>query len=128
MFDELLARLTPRLTKPQNDFRETLSSYVKLAITLRHLATGEYYTSLRVGFTVATNTITKLLREICHAIVDEYSAEVVNTLRISDGGSGIEAGMLMKSSTCNRCSWWQAPGHQMPSKVWQPILQLQRVL
>ena len=60
MFDELLARLTSRLTKPQTYFRETISPYVMVTITLRHLANQESDTSLRFGFRVASNTISKL--------------------------------------------------------------------
>ena len=78
MFRELLDRLTPRISKHQ-DCRPGLEAGLRLAITLRFLATGNSYHSLAFSFKVAPNTISNLVPEVCRAIVVEYVAEVLHT-------------------------------------------------
>ena len=72
-FHELLRRIGPRIQKR----RKFLEQGLKLAITLRYLASGNSYKSLQFGFRVACNTISILIIEVCQAIVDELSAEVM---------------------------------------------------
>ena len=45
-FEMLKERLAPRLTKQKTNWREPLSVGVKIATTLRYLASGKTYTSL----------------------------------------------------------------------------------
>ena len=59
--------------------RAPLSPGLKLAITLRFLATGMSYHSLAFSFRVAHNTISIFVPEVCRAIVDEYRDEVFQT-------------------------------------------------
>jgi len=49
---------------------------LKLAITLRYLATQNSYKSLQYGLRIAHSTICMLTVEICKAIMKEYSAKV----------------------------------------------------
>jgi hypothetical protein len=56
MFHELLDRLTPRLTKAHTNWRAPLEPGLKLAVTLRFLATGNSFHSLAYEFRVAHNT------------------------------------------------------------------------
>ena len=65
MFDELLERLRPRITKQMTFYREPLDPGMKLAITLRHLASGSKYTNMRFGWRVPHNTISLVVREVC---------------------------------------------------------------
>ena len=76
-FQELEARIGPRIQKKTTFYRRPLSAGLKLAITMRHLATGETYTSLQYSFRVGRSTITKLIPEVCEAIVEEYQDEAV---------------------------------------------------
>jgi len=46
MFDELLARVGPRITKHDTNYRKALDPGTKLAATLRHLASGDTYASM----------------------------------------------------------------------------------
>ena len=79
MFQEMVDRLTPRISKIDTNFRKALDPGLKLAITLRYLATGDTSKSLQYGFRVAYNTICLLIPDVCQAIVEEYKDEVVKT-------------------------------------------------
>ncbi|KAL5010106.1 hypothetical protein ScPMuIL_012411 [Solemya velum] len=57
LWQELLDRVGPRITKSQR-YRAPLDPGLKLAITLRYLATGASYRDLAFAFRVAHNTIT----------------------------------------------------------------------
>ena len=77
MFDELMARVGPRLVKQDTNWREALDPGLKLSITLRFLSSGDSYHSLMYGFRVPLNTISLIVRDTCRAIVEEYAEEVI---------------------------------------------------
>jgi hypothetical protein len=56
-----------------------LDPELKLAITLRFLATGNSYQSLAFSFRVVHNTISVFVPQVCAAVVDEYRDEVFRT-------------------------------------------------
>ena len=69
MFREMLDRLTPRISK-HKDCRPGLPAGLRLAITLRFLATGDSYHSLAFSFRLSHSTISLLVREVCREIVN----------------------------------------------------------
>ena len=77
MFQFLLNRLTPRLQKKDTKFRRPLEPGLKLAVVLRHLATGDNYPSLQYNFRVSRHTIASFLPDVCQAIIDEFAEEEV---------------------------------------------------
>ena len=77
MFAEIVERVSHRIWKQDTSYRKALEPGLKVAITLRHLATGDSYHSLMYGFRVPSNTICKFVPEVCEAIVAEYSSEVI---------------------------------------------------
>ena len=77
MFNELLNRIGDRITKKDTWYRKALDQGLKLAITLRYLATGDSYHSLMYGFRVSHSTISLIVRDVCEAINEEFAAEVV---------------------------------------------------
>ena len=82
MFDEIVERLTLRITKQSTNWRTPLEPVLKVALTLRHLASGakskdmQYsgakYKDMQYAWRVPHNTISLVVREVCEAIVDEY--------------------------------------------------------
>ena len=78
MFQELLLRISPRITKQDTFWRKPLDPALKLAITLRFLATGDSYKSLMYNFRVASNTICNFIKPVCEAIIDEYMEELIS--------------------------------------------------
>lgn len=77
MFQELLQRIGPRIERRDTNYRKALQPGLKLAITLRFLATGDSYKSLMYGFRVPHNTISLVVKEVCRAIILEYAVEVI---------------------------------------------------
>jgi hypothetical protein len=84
MFHELLESITPRIEKKDTFMRKSLEPGLKLAITLRYLASGDSYPSLQYAFRVAHNTISLLIPETCQAIVDEFESKVMPMPRTPD--------------------------------------------
>jgi hypothetical protein len=76
MFDELLHGVGPRIQTSDTNFRKSLSAGLKLALTIRHLASGDKYPSLQYEFRVSRFTITKIIPELCQAIVEVYKGEL----------------------------------------------------
>ncbi len=64
MFREILERIGDRIRKQDTWFRKALEPGLKLAITLRHLATGDNYKSLMYGFRVSSNTISLIVGSV----------------------------------------------------------------
>lgn len=73
MFQELLGRIETN----DSFYRKAIPSGLKLAITLRHLATGDNYHSIMYKFRVAHTTISGIVRSVCEAIIEEYAHEVI---------------------------------------------------
>ncbi|MCK5872965.1 MAG: transposase family protein [Methylococcales bacterium] len=79
MFHEILNRVGPRFTKKFTWFRRPLHAGLRLAITLRYMATGNSYHSLMYSFRVPHNTISRIVREVTAAIMADFSDELIRT-------------------------------------------------
>ena len=77
MFDEIMNRVGPRIQKKDTNLRKCLDPGLKLAITIRHLSSGDKYPTLQYDFRVARNTICSIIPEVCRAIVHEYKNELI---------------------------------------------------
>ena len=105
MFDELLNRVGPRIRRVDTCLRKALEPGLKLAITIRHLASGEKYPTLQYDFRVARNTISVFVPEVCQAIVDEYKHEARSCPTTQDEWRVISVEFqTMECSTCLRCT------------------------
>ena len=78
MYDDIVQRLTPALTKETTNWRAPLEPGLKVAITLRHLASGFKYHEMEYAWRVLHNTISLVVREVCEAIVHEYAPEMLS--------------------------------------------------
>ena len=72
LYQELEQRITAEFQRDRTLMRDTVSPGVKLAVNLRHLATGDSYTILQYAFRVASPTIKKFVPEVCDAITMAY--------------------------------------------------------
>ena len=72
-FDLLKERICPHLKKSTTNFRKPLEVSLKLAVTLRHLSTGESYTSLQYHWRVGRTTFCKFLPQVCKAILQDMN-------------------------------------------------------
>jgi hypothetical protein len=77
LFLELVERVSPRIQRQDTFMRKCLEPGLRLAITLRYMASGDSYKSLEYGFRVANNSISRLIPETCEAIISEYSDELL---------------------------------------------------
>lgn len=73
-FMELVATVGPRIRKQDTWWRQSLEPGLKIAITLRYMATGDSYRSLHYGFRVGYSTIGQLVVETCLAMIEQYGA------------------------------------------------------
>ena len=71
MLDETVQRLTPRLTKRMANWRAPLDPGLKVALTLRHLASGAKHRDMQYAWRVPHNTISIVVRDVCKAIIEE---------------------------------------------------------
>ena len=65
MFDEVVQRLTPRLTKQDTNYRPSLEPGLKVAINLRHLASGNIYRNMQYAWRLPHNTISVVAGKRC---------------------------------------------------------------
>lgn len=90
-FEMLQERLGPRLSKQTTNWREPLSVGLKIATTLRYLATGETYTSLHYQFRAGKATISKFVTPVCRAILEEFGPEHLACPTTPEGWKELEA-------------------------------------
>ena len=77
LFQEMVTKLTPYLKKKKTKLREPLQVGLKLAVTLRYLATGNSYASLQYSFRVQKSTICRFIPQVCLAIYKVYKKDVL---------------------------------------------------
>lgn len=69
-FYTLLGIVEPMITKQNTRFRESVPAEMKLAITLRYLATGDSFMSLMYLFKVSKQFISSMLPGVLKAIIE----------------------------------------------------------
>ena len=97
---ELEQRITAEFQRDRTLMRDPVSPEVKLAVTLRHLTTGDSYISLQHAFRVASPTIKKFVREVCDPITRAYRDQVMHCPTLP------EDWLLVESVFCQR---WNFP-------------------
>ena len=74
---KLEQRITAEFQRDRTLMRDPVSLGVKLVVTLRHLATGDSYTTLQYAFRLASQTLEKFVPEVCDAITRAYRDQVM---------------------------------------------------
>ena len=77
VFDLIQERIL-HIKKEATNFRKPLEVGMKLAIILRHLATGEMYTSFQYHWRVGQTIICKCIHNFCPAILDEFQKKYLS--------------------------------------------------
>ncbi|XP_055499364.1 putative nuclease HARBI1 [Leucoraja erinacea] len=83
--------------------RKALEPGLRIAITLRYLASGDSYKSLSYNFLVTTNTICGIVRETCEAIIKFYAAEVMECPRTPDAWKRVALGFENSWNFAHTC-------------------------
>ena len=89
MFDELLQRITPVIQRQHTRLRPPLEAELKLALTLRHLATGDRYPTLHYDFRCGRSNVGVIVQEVCQAIIQELKDEVMPLPRTQEDWKAI---------------------------------------
>ena len=75
IYHEMLERIRPMLTKQTTRFRKPLSPGLKLAVTLRFLATGAEYSELEFNFRCSKCAICDFIPKVCKALIVAFKKE-----------------------------------------------------
>ncbi|CAK1597954.1 unnamed protein product [Parnassius mnemosyne] len=67
-FEYLLQKISPIVAKQDTDWRDAIPIKIRLAVTLRYLATGDSYKSLHHLFKISSQIISKIIPEVCSAL------------------------------------------------------------
>lgn len=75
-FEYLLQKIAPLITKKDTLKREAIPAKIRLAITLRFLASGDSFETLHFMFKVSSSIISKIVPEVCIAINQVLKDEI----------------------------------------------------
>ncbi|XP_030758852.1 protein ANTAGONIST OF LIKE HETEROCHROMATIN PROTEIN 1-like [Sitophilus oryzae] len=89
-FEYLLNSVGPKIAKRNTNYRDAIPPHERLAVTLRFLAAGDSYTSLMYLFKISKQVISRIVPEVCEALVMTLH-EYVQLPRTSDSWKEIAA-------------------------------------
>lgn len=69
-FEFILNQIGPTISKKDTKWRKSISAKVRLAVTLRFLATGDSYQSLHYLFKISAQVISIIVPEVCKALIE----------------------------------------------------------
>lgn len=75
-FEILLQKVSPFISKSDTKFRIAVPSKVRLALTLRFLATGDSYMSLQYLFKISHQLISTIVYEVCKTLIHVLEGEI----------------------------------------------------
>lgn len=67
-FEFLLQKVDPIISEKDTKWRDCIPSKVRLALTLRFLASGDSYRSLHYLFKISSQIISKIVQAVCAAL------------------------------------------------------------
>ena len=96
LFAEMVEKVSQTLSKATTRMQLPLPVGLKLAVTLRHLATGNSYASLSYSFRVSKGSICIFVPQVCQAIIDTYKDEVMKCPRTPEAWRRVAAGFARR--------------------------------
>lgn len=69
-FELLISLIRPKVVKQDTNMRPAVTVKIRPAVTLRFLATGESYTSLQYLFKISKQIISRIIPEVCMALLE----------------------------------------------------------
>lgn len=75
-FEYLLNKVLPMIAKQDTQLRKAIPPRVRLAITLRFLASGDSFESLHYLFKISPQLISKIVPEVCLALNEVLKEEI----------------------------------------------------
>ncbi|CAK1578598.1 unnamed protein product [Parnassius mnemosyne] len=75
-FNYLLSKVLPLISKQDTHLREAIPAKIRLAVTLRFLATGDSFKSLHYLFKISSQLISKIVVDVCKALNDVLKDEI----------------------------------------------------
>ncbi|CAH2009766.1 unnamed protein product [Acanthoscelides obtectus] len=75
-FEFLLNKISPLISKKDTQLRKAVPTRMRLAITLRYLATGDSFQSLHFLFNVSPQLISTIVPEVCKALNQVLRKEI----------------------------------------------------
>lgn len=67
-FEYLLHKLEPIIAKQDTQLRDAIPAKIRLAVTLRFLASGDSFESLHFLFRISSSLISQIVPEVCAAL------------------------------------------------------------
>ena len=107
-------RLYHYIKKSVTNFRKPLGDGLKLAITPRHLATGQTYTSMQYHWLVGRAMICKFIPQVCQASLDKFQEEYVGCPTDPEGWGEVQN--QMECPPCFRGNRLEAYCHVVAKK------------
>ena len=96
MFQELLEGIRPLIQKQDTNYRKCIPPEIRLAATLRYLATGCSTHDLKYGFRLGRSTATTIIAQTCAAIIDTFMDTYIVTPADADGWKAISQQFALK--------------------------------
>ena len=69
-FEFLLQKIGPDISKNDTKWRKAIPAKVRLAVTLRFIASGDSYQSLHYLFKISPQIISEIVPEVCNALIE----------------------------------------------------------
>ena len=96
LFQEMVEKITPIVKKETTKLRKPLPVGLKLAVTLRFLATGNSYSSLQFSFRTSKSAISRFVPVVCQALIDCYKQDTLQCPTTPEGWKEVAAAFSRK--------------------------------
>ncbi|KAB0804876.1 hypothetical protein PPYR_01846 [Photinus pyralis] len=86
-FELLMNKIGPKIEKKNTNMRQAISVTDRLAVTLRFLASGDSFTSLGYLFKMSHQSISRIVPEVCQALIEVLKYEIKDKLGFTSQSS-----------------------------------------